>query len=267
MHTRSWDENKGWVRGRRESSPVPQTRAIPVEPLGWGPILKQMRKHYRFIAFGHVLPLPGMPESHRSSLFQHLDSTIQMRSIFTKTLRIIWSRYTTTFLCCPIRKARLIACWPTTGFQETSNKTTREAPTRKIPSLHAFTDAHNTRDSELELKRVMVLSLSAGCIFPSNRRICTPLLQPIWRLVIFSTKAIEYRYSLKISSFSPVAWHNRTKSRTHLSFAPSLTRPQFLEGLKCEPKWKTAEEGGVGARSLTHNTWGVEGRVGGPGWD
>jgi hypothetical protein len=28
-----------------------------------------------------------------------------------------------------------------------------------------------------------------------------------------------------------------------------------------------AEEEGVGARSLAHNTWGVEGRVGAPGWD
>jgi hypothetical protein len=43
-------------------------------------------------------------------------------------------------------------------------------------------------------------------------------------------------------------------------------RPQFLEGLKCESKWKAAEEG-VGARSLAHNTWGVEGCVGAPGWD
>ncbi len=40
-----------------------------------------------------------------------------------------------------------------------------------------------------------------------------------------------------------------------------------LEGLKCESKWKTAEEWGVGARSLAHNTWGVEGRVGAPRWD
>jgi hypothetical protein len=28
-----------------------------------------------------------------------------------------------------------------------------------------------------------------------------------------------------------------------------------------------AEEEGVEARSLTHNTWGVEGRVGASGWD
>jgi hypothetical protein len=42
---------------------------------------------------------------------------------------------------------------------------------------------------------------------------------------------------------------------------------QLLEGLKCESKWKTAEEGRVGAHSLAHNTWGVKGRVGAPGWD
>jgi hypothetical protein len=46
-----------------------------------------------------------------------------------------------------------------------------------------------------------------------------------------------------------------------------VTHSQLLEGLKCEYKWKTAEEGGVGARSLAHNTWGVKGRVGAPGWD
>jgi hypothetical protein len=46
-----------------------------------------------------------------------------------------------------------------------------------------------------------------------------------------------------------------------------LTHPQLLEVLKCESKWKAAEEEGVGARSLAHNTWGVEGRVGAPGWD
>jgi hypothetical protein len=33
-----------------------------------------------------------------------------------------------------------------------------------------------------------------------------------------------------------------------------LTHSQLLEGLKCESMWKTAEEGGVGMRSLTHNT-------------
>jgi hypothetical protein len=29
---------------------------------------------------------------------------------------------------------------------------------------------------------------------------------------------------------------------------------QFLEGFKCESKWKTTEEGEVGAHSLVHNT-------------
>jgi len=33
-----------------------------------------------------------------------------------------------------------------------------------------------------------------------------------------------------------------------------MTHSQFLKGFKCEPKWKAAEEGGVGARSLAHNT-------------
>jgi hypothetical protein len=33
-----------------------------------------------------------------------------------------------------------------------------------------------------------------------------------------------------------------------------VTHSQLLEGLKCESKWKTAEEGGVGTRSLAHNT-------------
>jgi hypothetical protein len=33
-----------------------------------------------------------------------------------------------------------------------------------------------------------------------------------------------------------------------------VTHSQFLEGLKCESKWKTAEEGRVGMRSLVHNT-------------
>jgi hypothetical protein len=30
--------------------------------------------------------------------------------------------------------------------------------------------------------------------------------------------------------------------------------PQLLEGLKCESKWETTEEGGVEARSLAHGT-------------
>ncbi len=52
-----------------------------------------------------------------------------------------------------------------------------------------------------------------------------------------------------------------------LNAPEELTHPQLLEGLKYESKWKTTEEGGVGARSVVHNTWGVEGCVGAPGWD
>ncbi len=33
-----------------------------------------------------------------------------------------------------------------------------------------------------------------------------------------------------------------------------FTHSQLLEGLKGESKWKTTEEGGVGMRSLAHNT-------------
>jgi hypothetical protein len=34
-----------------------------------------------------------------------------------------------------------------------------------------------------------------------------------------------------------------------------LTHSQLLEGLKCESKRRTVEEGGVEMRSLAHNTW------------
>jgi len=34
-----------------------------------------------------------------------------------------------------------------------------------------------------------------------------------------------------------------------------MTHSQLLEGFKGESKWKTAERGGVGARSLAHNTF------------
>jgi hypothetical protein len=37
--------------------------------------------------------------------------------------------------------------------------------------------------------------------------------------------------------------------------ATFMTHSQLLKGFKCESKWKTAEEGGVGMRSLAHNTW------------
>jgi hypothetical protein len=33
-----------------------------------------------------------------------------------------------------------------------------------------------------------------------------------------------------------------------------MTHSQLLEGLKCDSKWKIVEEGGVGMRSLAHNT-------------
>ncbi len=33
-----------------------------------------------------------------------------------------------------------------------------------------------------------------------------------------------------------------------------MTHSQLFEGLKCESKYKTSEEGGVKARSLAHNT-------------
>jgi len=35
---------------------------------------------------------------------------------------------------------------------------------------------------------------------------------------------------------------------------PNLTHSQLLKGLKSESKYKTSEGGGVGARSLDHNT-------------
>ncbi len=43
--------------------------------------------------------------------------------------------------------------------------------------------------------------------------------------------------------------------------------PKLLDRLKCEFKVKITEESGVGARSLAHNTLGVEGHAGAPGWD
>jgi hypothetical protein len=41
---------------------------------------------------------------------------------------------------------------------------------------------------------------------------------------------------------------------SHKIMEQIVTHSQLLEGLKCESKWKTAEEGGVGTRSLAHNT-------------
>ncbi len=37
------------------------------------------------------------------------------------------------------------------------------------------------------------------------------------------------------------------------NFKEMMTQSQLLKGLKCEPKQKAAEKGGVGARSLAHN--------------
>jgi hypothetical protein len=44
--------------------------------------------------------------------------------------------------------------------------------------------------------------------------------------------------------------HMHLSKHTHML----MTHSQLLEGLKCESKWKTLEEGGVGTRSLAHNT-------------
>jgi hypothetical protein len=38
------------------------------------------------------------------------------------------------------------------------------------------------------------------------------------------------------------------------NYGQLMTHSQLLEGLKCESKCKVAEEEGVGARSLAHNT-------------
>jgi hypothetical protein len=47
-----------------------------------------------------------------------------------------------------------------------------------------------------------------------------------------------------------------------------LGAPKLLNRLKCEFEVKTAEEQGVGARSLACSIWGgVKGHVGAPGWD
>jgi hypothetical protein len=61
--------------------------------------------------------------------------------------------------------------------------------------------------------------------------------------------------------------HIKITEQRALFYTTFVMHSQLLEGLKCESKWKTAEEGGVGTRSLAHNTWGVEGCVGAPGWD
>jgi hypothetical protein len=45
-----------------------------------------------------------------------------------------------------------------------------------------------------------------------------------------------------------------------------VTHPKLLDGLIASPKVKTMEGEGVGARSLTRSTSGVEGRAGALGW-
>ncbi len=45
---------------------------------------------------------------------------------------------------------------------------------------------------------------------------------------------------------------NNERVRSQSTFP--VTHSQLLAGLKCESKWKTTEEGGVGMRSLAHNT-------------
>jgi hypothetical protein len=47
----------------------------------------------------------------------------------------------------------------------------------------------------------------------------------------------------------------------------SDTPPSSLMDSNMNPKVKTMEGEGVGARSLARNTLGVKGRVGAPGWD
>ncbi len=48
---------------------------------------------------------------------------------------------------------------------------------------------------------------------------------------------------------------------------PCDAPPSSLMDSTVSLKVKTTEGKGVGARSLVHNTSGVEGRVGAPGWD
>jgi hypothetical protein len=43
--------------------------------------------------------------------------------------------------------------------------------------------------------------------------------------------------------------------------------PKLFDKFKCESEVKTTKGQGVKARALAHNTLGVEGRAGAPGWD
>ncbi len=67
-------------------------------------------------------------------------------------------------------------------------------------------------------------------------------------------------YLLKLSSTKSIQEQNVNKMVVEESepqlvfFTFPLTHSQLLKGLKCEPKQKAAEKGGIGARSLAHNT-------------
>jgi hypothetical protein len=68
-------------------------------------------------------------------------------------------------------------------------------------------------------------------------------------------------FVLKVQLAKPHS-HNPPKSSTWLF----LHTPKLLDGLIATLKVKTAEGEGVGARSLTDNTLGVEGCDGAPWW-
>ncbi len=54
--------------------------------------------------------------------------------------------------------------------------------------------------------------------------------------------------------FGQLVLNHSLGTRIVQNFETKLTHSQLLERLKCESKQKTAEEGGVGARFLAHNT-------------
>ncbi len=65
---------------------------------------------------------------------------------------------------------------------------------------------------------------------------------------------------------------NQQKPKNHCLVDTCIKRLKCIDALPTPQRtqmWAqiAAEEEGVGARSLAHNTWGVEGRVGAPGWD
>jgi hypothetical protein len=56
---------------------------------------------------------------------------------------------------------------------------------------------------------------------------------------------------------SVIVFHGRIKTLNNVLYVPrvyKMTHSQLLEGLKNESKYKTAKGGGIGARSLAHNT-------------